>query len=67
IIGVDPAYRRRGIAAKLIEEFTSSAEDHGIQKILTLVNKNRTEMEHFFSRLGFAQGQMTHFQKDLKS
>ena len=67
IIGVDPAYRRQGIAAKLIEEFTSSAEDHGIKKILTLVSKSSTEMEHFFTRLGFAQGQMIHFQKDLKS
>ncbi len=67
IIGVDPAYRRQGIAAKLIEEFTSSAEDHGIEKILTLVSKSSTEMEHFFTRLGFAQGQMIHFQKNLKS
>ena len=67
IIGVDPAYRRQGIAAKLIEEFTSSAEDHGIKKILTLVSKSSTEMERFFTRLGFTQGQMTHFQKDLKS
>ncbi len=67
IIGVDPAYRRQGIAAKLIEEFTSSAEDHGIKKILTLVSKSSTEMEHFFTRQGFAQGQMIHFQKDLKS
>ncbi len=67
IIGVDPAYRRQGIAAKLIEEFTSSAEDHGIKKILTLVSKSSTEMEHFFTRLGFAQGQMIHFQKNLKS
>ena len=67
IIGVDPAYRRQGIAAKLIEEFTSSAEDHGIQKILTLVSNSSTEMEHFFSRMGFTQGQMIHFQKDLKS
>ena len=67
IIGVDPAYRRQGIAAKLIEEFTSSAEDHGIKKILTLVSKSSAEMEHFFTRLGFTQGQMIHFQKDLKS
>ena len=66
IIGVDPAYRRQGVAAKLIEQFTSSAEDHGIQTIFTLVSKSNTEMVHFFSRLGFTQGQMLHFQKQTK-
>ena len=66
-IGVDPAYRRQGVAAKLIEQFTSSAEDHGIQTIFTLVSKSNTEMEHFFARLGFTQGQMLHFQKQAKS
>ena len=67
IIGVDPAYRRQGIAAKLIEQFTSSAEDHGIQTIFTLVSKSNAEMEHFFTRHGFTQGQMLHFQKQAKS
>lgn len=67
IIGVDPAYRRQGIAAKLIEQFTSSAEDHGIQTIFTLVDKSNAEMERFFSRLGFAEGKMVHFQKEVKS
>src|SRR3990172_872100 len=45
IIGVDPAYRRQGIAAKLIGGFTASAEDHGIQTIFTLVSKSNAEME----------------------
>lgn len=67
IIGVDPAYRRKGIAAKLMEQFTSSAEDHGIRTFFTLVSKNNPEIEHFFSRVGFTQGQMLHFQKEIKS
>ncbi len=67
IIGVDPAYRRQGIAAKLIEQFTNSAEDHGIQTVFTLVEKGKTEMEQFFSRLGFSEGKMVHFQKEVKS
>ena len=66
IIGVDPAYRRQGIAAKLIESFTASAEDHGVNTVFTLVDNNNSEMERFFSRLGFAQGKMLHFQKELK-
>jgi ribosomal protein S18 acetylase RimI-like enzyme len=65
IIGVDPAYRRQGIARRLIESFTASAEDHGIHTIFTLVDHGKAEMEQFFSQLGFAQGKMLHFQKDL--
>ena len=66
IIGVDPAYRRQGVAAKLMEQFASSADDHGIQNIFTLVSKGDAEMSRFFSRLGFTQGEMLHFQKKVK-
>jgi N-acetylglutamate synthase-like GNAT family acetyltransferase len=66
-IGVDPAYRGRGIARELIEEFISSAEDHGIKTIFTLVTSGQTDMQTFFSRQGFAQGKMLHYQKELAS
>ncbi len=66
-IGVDPAYRRLGIAKELVEQFVSSAEDHGIKTIFTLINPGQTEMQPFFSRLGFVSGRMLHFQKDLSS
>ena len=65
MIGIDPAYRRRGIAEELMEQFIASAEDHGIKTIFTLIDPNRSELQHFFSRLGFAHGKMIHYQKDL--
>ena len=65
IIGVDPAYRRQGIARQLIESFAASAEDHGINTIFTLVDHAKPEMERFFAQLGFAQGKMLHFQKEI--
>lgn len=64
IIGVDPAYRRQGIARQLIGSFAASAEDHGINTIFTLVDHGKPEMEKFFTSLGFAQGKMVHFQKE---
>ena len=67
MIGVDPAYRRRGVAQALVEKFAESAEDHGIRTIFTLVTSNQTEMQHFFSRLGFVHGKMLHYQKELSS
>jgi ribosomal protein S18 acetylase RimI-like enzyme len=67
IIGVDPPYRRRGIAQELVEKFTESAEDHGIETIFTLVSNSRNQMQHFFTRLGFVEGKMLHYQKELSS
>jgi ribosomal protein S18 acetylase RimI-like enzyme len=67
IIGVDPPYRRRGIAQELVEKFTESAEDHGIETIFTLVSNSRNQMQHFFTRLGFVEGKMIHYQKELSS
>jgi ribosomal protein S18 acetylase RimI-like enzyme len=66
-IGVDPAYRRLGIAKELVDHFVSSAEDHGIKTIFTLMTNNQTEMQQFFSRLGFVGGKMLHYQKDVSS
>jgi N-acetylglutamate synthase-like GNAT family acetyltransferase len=66
ILGVDPAYRHRGIAAQLIEHFTLSAHDHGIQTIFTLVAKGHAEMEKFFTKQGFTQGEMLHFKKEVR-
>jgi ribosomal protein S18 acetylase RimI-like enzyme len=63
IIGVDPAYRKRGIARALLEQFTSSAEDHGVKTIFTLVGRDQPGIKSFFNSLGFAQGEMVHFQK----
>ena len=65
IIGVDPAFRRQGIAQELVKQFAESAEDHGIKTIFTLVDSSKNEMQHFFSRLGFAHGKMLHYQKEL--
>jgi ribosomal protein S18 acetylase RimI-like enzyme len=65
MIGVDPAFRRRGVARALVEKFAESAEDHGIRTIFTLITSNQTDIQQFFSRLGFVQGKMLHYQKEI--
>lgn len=67
IIGVDPAYRKHGVGAALMEQFANSAEDHGIQTIFTLVSKGNELMNRFFSKQGYTQGEMLHFQKKVKA
>lgn len=64
-IGVVPAYRRRGVAEARVEQFASFAEDHGIKTIFTLMNTNPTELQYFFSRIGFVYGKMIHYQKRI--
>ena len=65
MIGVDPAYRHHGVAQTMVEKFAESAEDHGIRTIFTLITSNQTEMQQFFSRLGFIHGKMLHYQKEI--
>jgi len=65
IIGVDPAFRRQGIARQLMESFAASAEDHGINTIFTLLDRGHPEMETFFMQLGFIRGKMLHFLKEI--
>lgn len=67
MIGVDPAYRHRGVAHAMVEKFAESAEDHGIRTIFTLITSNQTEMQQFFNRLGFVHGKMLHYQKEIGS
>ncbi len=67
IIGVDPAFRGQGIARALVEQFTDSAEEHDIRTVFTLVTNTSNDMVEFFKRVGFDQGKMIHFQKEIKS
>ncbi len=67
IIGVDPAFWGQGIARGLIEKFTASAEDHGIKTVFTLVKSEDQGIADFFRRVGFVQGKMLHFHKDIMS
>ena len=65
IIGVDPAYRGQGVGRAMIEKFVENAEDHGIRNIFTLVDHSSSDIERFFNQLGFIQGKMLHFQKEI--
>jgi ribosomal protein S18 acetylase RimI-like enzyme len=67
MIGVDPAFRHRGVAQAMVEQFAESAEDHGIRTIFTLITSNQTEIQHFFAGQGFVQGKMLHYQKELSA
>ena len=68
MIGVDPAYRGRGVGQALVERFIQGGQElRAIQKVATLIDLGQADVREFFTRLGFAHGPMIHMEKAVKS
>lgn len=64
IIGVHPAYRRRGVGQALVNEFTRLAKDlRKVEKVFTFVDPDETETAGFFSQIGFRRGRLVHMER----
>lgn len=65
LIGVDPAYRGRGIARALVDRFVRGGRElRAIRKIATLIDLGQADVREFFVRLGFHHGPMVHLELD---
>lgn len=53
-IGVDPDCQHKGIGKRLINEFLDHLRALGVKKINTLVDRNDSELMHFFSSNQFS-------------
>jgi ribosomal protein S18 acetylase RimI-like enzyme len=53
-IGVDPDYQHMGIGEQLMNEFLDHLRALGVQKINTLVDRNDSQLMHFFSANQFS-------------
>lgn len=61
IIGVDPVYRGKKVGRALVERFIENAQDRrAIQQVFTLIDFEDSEINGFFSSLGFKPGKMRH-------
>jgi GNAT superfamily N-acetyltransferase len=66
LIGVDPAYRGRGVARALVERFTTGGcELRAIRKLATLIDLGQAEVREFFVRQGFRHGPMVQLEREL--
>ena len=68
MIGVDPAYRGRGVGQALVERFVSGGRElRAIRKVATLIDLGQADVREFFTRLGFHHGPMIHMEKDAET
>ncbi|MBI2160957.1 MAG: GNAT family N-acetyltransferase [Candidatus Rokubacteria bacterium] len=67
MIGVDPAYRGRGVGQALVERFINGGRElRAIQKVATLIDLGQADVREFFTRLGFHHGPMIHMEKEIR-
>jgi GNAT superfamily N-acetyltransferase len=66
LIGVDPAYRGRGVGQALVDRFVSAGRElRAIRKVATLIDLSQADVREFFVRRGFVHGPMVQLEQEL--
>lgn len=67
LIGVDPAYRGRGVGEALVDRFVDGARElRAIQKVATLIDLAQPDIREFFVRRGFRHGPMVQLERRVE-
>ncbi len=65
IIGVDPAYGRRGVATRLLDSLIQRCNSKNISSVRVVVSNRDSKMEGFFKHSGFKQAPLKVYSKVL--
>jgi GNAT superfamily N-acetyltransferase len=64
LIGVDPAYRSRGVARALFDRFIQSGRElRALERVATLIDLGQVDVREFFLRQGFQPGRMVQLER----
>jgi GNAT superfamily N-acetyltransferase len=67
LIGVDPAYRGRGVAHALVDRFIDGGRQlRAIRKAATLIDLAQADVREFFVGEGFRHGPMVQLERSLE-
>ncbi len=65
MVGVDPAYKRRGVGKRLLEAFQEGCQRKSAKVIHIVVDSADPEIKPFVESFGFRAGPQIHMQKRL--
>lgn len=64
-LGVNPDYQRQGVGVYLLDEFKTTVQKAGVNKVSTLVNWADTDLLGFFANQGFEAANTLNLKLDL--
>jgi GNAT superfamily N-acetyltransferase len=66
LVGVDPAYRGRGVARALLDRFVESGRElRALGRVATLIDLGQVDVREFFLRQGFEPGRMVQLERTV--
>jgi len=65
VIGMDPQYRGRGIATRLVQAVIDEACAKGMRTVYVIVDRQDDQLRALFEHMDFSEGDLIHYAKDI--